>query len=259
MSVSNVQSFPIAPFQEVEGPAAAPALLVCDHASALIPPELGDLGLTAENLRAHVAWDIGAARVTRLLAAHLQCPAVLAGVSRLVVDCNRPPEDASWAPALTCQVAVPGNVDLSPAERAHRAQAWYHPYHRQIALRLDLARSAGAVPALVSIHSFTPCMVGTARPWHVGVLWNQDGRLAVPLIAALSAVPGLCVGDNQPYSGRELNHTQDIHAGAAGLPHVSVEIRQDQLGDEAGCARWADVLAQALAPLLPAAFSQAAD
>lgn len=259
MSASTVVSLPIAAFSVVDGPAAAPALLVCDHASALVPPELGDLGLAPAALGAHIAWDIGAARVTRLLAARLNCPAVLAGVSRLVVDCNRRSDDPSWMPAITCGVAVPGNAGLDDAARMRRADAWYHPYHHEIGRRLDLARAAGAMPALISLHSFTPCLGAAPRPWHVGVLWNQDGRLAQPLMAALAQLPGVCVGDNQPYSGREINHTQDFHAGRSGLPHVSLEIRQDLLADETGCRRWADVLADHLAPLLPAAYALAAD
>ena len=238
------------PFEPIDATADTAVLVVCDHASAAVPARLGDLGLDAETRRAHVAWDIGAARVSRLLAGHLGCGAVLAGISRLVIDCNRQPGAPSSIPARTCGVEVPGNRDLADAEAEARAEAWFWPYHREIATRLGRMLRHGAVQAMVAVHSFTPCMDGFRRPWQVGVLWNRDGRMALPVIDALRQQPGLCVGDNQPYSGREINYTLDTHAGAAGLPHVSFEIRQDLLADDDGCRRWAALLAQVLAPVL---------
>ena len=239
-----------APFECVDGDEGVGVLVVCDHASAALPARLGDLGLDGATRRSHVAWDIGAAEVARGLAARLGCPAVLAGISRLVVDCNRAPGESGWMPAVTCGVRVPGNVGLAAAEAEWRAAAWYRPYHAELAAALDRQRRRGVVPAVVSVHSFTPSLAGAARPWHVGVLWNRDPRLARPLIAGLSACSSLVVGDNQPYSAREINHTLDSHAGAAGLPHVSVEIRQDLLADSAGTSHWALALAELLAPLL---------
>ena len=239
-----------APFHTIDGSARSSVLLVCDHASALVPGGYGDLGLDARTLAAHVAWDIGAAQVTRHLARILECDAVLAGVSRLVIDCNRQPGDPSSIPACTCTVAVPGNARLSEAEAEARAERWFWPYHQQIGTVLGRLFRKGTVPAMVSIHSFTPQMGDFRRPWDVGVLWNRDGRMALPILDSLGRLSGLCVGDNQPYSGREINYTLDTHAGAAGLPHVSFEIRQDLLGDDQGCQRWAAILAQVLVPVL---------
>ncbi|MDQ2697056.1 MAG: N-formylglutamate amidohydrolase, partial [Pseudomonadota bacterium] len=108
----------------------------------------------------------------------------------------------------------------------------------------------GPPPALVAMHSFTPVMQGFQRPWHVGVLWNHDPRMAAPLLRRLRADPALCVGDNEPYSGRNFGYTMNTHAGAAGLPHVELEIRQDQLLDAAGCERWAALIGDALAEVL---------
>jgi predicted N-formylglutamate amidohydrolase len=234
----------------IPGGDGANTLVVCDHASCHVPEPLEGLGLAPEQLRAHVAWDIGAAEVARRLAARLGCPAVLAGVSRLVIDCNRQPGDPSSIPAVSCGVAVPGNAAVDDAEAERRAEAWFWPYHREIARHLALMWRQGPPPAVVAVHSFTPRLNGAARPWHVGVLWNRDPRLAIPVLRALAERPDLVVGDNQPYSGREINYTLDTHAGAAGLPHVSFEIRQDLLDGPAAIERWAILLAETLAPLL---------
>jgi len=238
------------PYERVTGADNAGLLIVCDHASLVIPAAYGDIGLSAEQRIAHIAWDIGAAELTRSLAARLNCPAILAGVSRLVIDCNRQPGDPASIPAETCGVPVPGNRTVDDAEADHRAERWFWPYHHAIATTLGHLWRQGTAPALVSVHSFTPQLHGQARPWHIGVLWNRDSRMARPIIEGLAARDGLVVGDNQPYSGREINYTQDTHAGAAGLPHVSFELRQDLLADSAGIEHWADMLANALNPLL---------
>lgn len=234
-------------FHVVDGRAESRVLVVCDHASAAIPPSLADLGLESAARSSHVAWDIGAARVTALLAGRLGCPAVLSGVSRLVIDCNRQPGDPSSIPPFTCGVRVPGNESVDEAEADSRARDWFWPYHTEIGNRIAHLWRHAAAPAVVAVHSFTPCIDGQCpRPWDVGVLWNRDPRMAVPVLAGLRARGDLMVGDNQPYSGREINYTLDTHAGAAGLPNVSFEIRQDLVADEAGCLRWAGILAEAL-------------
>lgn len=241
-----------APFERLDGGDGADTLVICDHASPLIPSHYAELGLAEAVHHAHVAWDIGAAEVTRGLARRLGCPAVLAGVSRLVIDCNRQPGDPSSIPIASCGVPVPGNAAIDDAEADIRAERWFWPYHREIGTVLSHLFRRGTVPAMVSVHSFTPCLGAgaAARPWHVGVLSNRDLRMAEPALQALQARPELVVGDNQPYSAREINYTLDTHAGAAGLPHVSFEIRQDLLADAESCARWADLLAQVLGPIL---------
>jgi predicted N-formylglutamate amidohydrolase len=189
--------------------------------------------------------------VTRRLAHGLDARAVLAGYSRLVIDCNRDLQDPSSIPTASDGVPVPGNRELSPAARAARIDCCFVPYHTAIAVRLDAMLAAGAVPALLSIHSFTPVMNGEARPWHVGVLWDDDPRIAVPLLAALSADPALVVGDNQPYSAREpAGYTMRHHALRRGIPHVALELRQDVVAAAAGAEAWATRLAAALKPIL---------
>ncbi len=226
-------------------------LLTCDHASCAVPRALDRLGLPEAGLRQHIGWDIGAAVVARLLARALDAPGVFTGYSRLVIDCNRDPGDPTSIPAISDGVDVPGNRDLSPEARAARRAACFDPYHAAIAARLDALLAAGIVPALLSIHSFTPAMNGIARPWHVGILWDRDARIPVPLLAALRAEHGIIVGDNEPYSAREpAGYTVRHHAVARGLPHVAIELRQDLIASDDGAAAWAARLAAALRPIL---------
>jgi predicted N-formylglutamate amidohydrolase len=239
------------PVESCRGDGRAPVLLTCDHASRAVPQALGGLGLPPRAIDEHIGWDIGAAMVTRDLAPMLDAPALLSGYSRLVVDCNRDPDDPSSIPEVSDGIAVPGNRALAPAARAARLQACFAPYHAAIASRLAAMLAAGVAPVLLSIHSFTPEMNGVARPWHVGVLWDKDPRIAVPLLAALRADPNLVVGDNEPYSAREpAGYTVRHHAAAQGLPHVAVELRQDLIATAAGAADFAARLAAALRPML---------
>jgi predicted N-formylglutamate amidohydrolase len=189
---------------------------------------------------------------------------VLAVYSRLAVDLNRDLRDGSAYPALSGGVLVPANLGLSAAAKAARARALYEPYHWAVRDALDraggrgapapasfAAASAAGAPVLVAVHSFTPTMHGLGRPWHVGVLWDKDPRLAVPLLAALRAQQGVVAGDNEPYSGRHpADYTIDHHAEPRGIAHASIEIRQDLIRDEAGQREWAERLAAALCPVL---------
>jgi len=240
-----------APVEAIRAQGRAPLLITCDHASPALPHVLGDLGVPPAQLREHIGWDIGAAEVTRRLAARLDAPALLTGFSRLVVDCNRRLDDPSSIPVASDGVPVPGNGNLPQADRTARIEALFHPYHRAIAAKLNAFFAAGTVPAVVSIHSFTPVMNGKARPWHVGILWDKDPRIAVPLLAALRAEPGLVVGDNEPYTAREpVGYTMREHGVARGFPHAAIELRQDLVADGEGATAWAERLALALGPIV---------
>ncbi len=231
--------------------AAAPVLLTCDHASNVVPRSLAGLGLAPEALEQHIGWDIGAASLTRRLACALRAPAILSGYSRLVIDCNRDPGDPSSIPEASDGIPVPGNRQLAPEARAARRRTCFEPYHQAIAARLEALLAAGNVPVLLSIHSFTPVMNGVVRPWQVGILWDKDPRLPLPLLAALRADPSLVVGDNEPYSAREpAGYTLRHHAVARGLPHLAIELRQDLIAAPEGAASWTARLAAALSPIL---------
>jgi predicted N-formylglutamate amidohydrolase len=222
-------------------------LLVCDHAGKAVPAALHGLGVPEAELDRHIGWDIGAARVTEGLVTRLNAQAVLSVYSRLVVDCNRWPDSPTLMPTVSDGTPVPANHDLTEAARALRMEALYQPYHAAIAARCAAIQARGQVPVLVSIHSFTPRMNGFKRPWQVGVLWNRDGRMALPMLEALRAEGDLTVGDNEPYSARTGTDFTIIHHGEdAGLPVLMLEIRQDLIADAAGADAWADRLARLL-------------
>lgn len=236
----------------VENPAGrAPLLILADHARPTIPERLGDLGVCAAGRSRHIAYDIGIEGVARTLAEQLDAPLVLAGFSRLVVDLNRRPGDEDCMPPVSDGTPVPGNRDLSPAARAARITEIHSPYHARIAGLLDGMRGGGAVPVVISMHSFTPVFAGFVRPWHIGVLWNRDQRLAAPVLEALRRAGDLCVGDNQPYSGRDGHgYTLPRHAEASGLPHLLFEIRQDLIDHPGRQHGWGQRLAGLLRPIL---------
>jgi predicted N-formylglutamate amidohydrolase len=221
-------------------------LFLCDHASNAVPPELDFLGLTEADFARHIAYDIGAAALTQRLADLWDAPAVLACWSRLVVDLNRGGDDPTVVMKLSDGRIIPGNRDLDRAGVEDRIQRFHAPYHAAIAALIRDAAPTGIVPILVSVHSFTPLWRGETRPWHTGVLWDRDGRLALPLLERLRREPDIMVGDNEPYSGELENDTLYRHGTMNGLPHVLIEVRQDLIADETGVERWAHRLKQVL-------------
>ena len=230
---------------------AAPILFVCDHAGRAIPTALGRLGLDETALARHIAWDIGVAELTRALARRFDAPAALSAYSRLVIDCNRRLDHPTSIPPVSDNVAVPANQALTPAARQARAEACFFPYHRAIESLLDRFAERGVAPVFLSIHSFTPVFQGFERPWHVGVLWDKDPRLPLPLMAALREEPGLTVGDNEPYTGRNKHgYSIPMHAERRGLAHALLEIRQDLIDTRHGVAEWADRLERAFRRVL---------
>ncbi len=225
-------------------PGTADLLLIADHASADVPPGL-DLGVPAALMADHIAVDIGTDALTRRLARALSARAIIANVSRLVVDVNRDADDPGAVPASSDGHIIPGNWDLPTAERELRIAAIHTPYHSAIEAELAAHRPA----LIISVHSFTPCLSSRpdeARPWPVGILYNQDDRAARLGLLALAA-RGLHVGDNQPYSGRTLNYTMDRHAEANRIPYLGIEVRNDGLRTREGVARWTHILADCIA------------
>jgi predicted N-formylglutamate amidohydrolase len=238
------------PFRVVNPKGRARLLIVCDHASRRIPHTLGDLGLDDLALKRHIASDIGAGGVAEFLAARLDAPAVLAGYSRLVVDCNRGLKDPTSILAVSDGEFIPGNQGLNEEQKAARARYFFHPYHDAIRRRIESFERRGMVPAFVAIHSFTPIFQNIRRPWQIGILWDQDPRIPVPLIKALRR-QGVAVGDNAPYSGKApADHTIDHHAEGGRLPHVSIEVRQDLIDTPEGISHWAGLLGDALETIL---------
>ncbi len=234
-----------------EGARKGPELLIlCDHARNTLPAGHGSLGLTPDHLARHIAYDIGAEGVCRVLADAFGAPGLLAAYSRLLIDPNRGHDDPTLIMRYSDGAVIPGNRSLSDAERAHRLNAFHAPYHDAISAHLDARVAAGATPVLISVHSFTPVWRGQPRPWEIGILWDRDDRIAAPLIAHLRAQPDLTVGDNEPYVGRLEGDCMNRHGTKRGLPHVLIEVRQDLIADAAGQERWGRRLADALEAVL---------
>ena len=244
---SVADDFP--PFALVDGDPETGLVVVCDHADNRLPPEYGDLGLPAAEFRRHIAYDPGAAAVARGLARRLGAPAVLSTFSRLLIDPNRGEDDPTLIMRLSDGAVVPGNAAVDAMEKARRTARFHAPYHAAIDAAIDRALAMGTPPVVISIHSFTPVWRGRLRPWHAGVLWDRDPRIALPLIAALRAEGDLTVGDNEPYSGALANDCMYRHASRRGLAHGLVEIRQDLIGDAPGADAWAGRLARIVAGL----------
>lgn len=236
-----------APVTVLRPQGTSPFLLTADHAGRLIPQRLGTLGLPEAERQRHIAWDIGIAGTTRLLADQLDAVAILQTYSRLVIDCNRAPHVASAIPVVSELTEIPGNRDLSAAEIAARQAEIFEPYHRRIAAILDDRAGEGRPTILIAMHSFTPVFKGVARAVEIGLLYNRDPRLARALMDLLRAEGDLVVGDNQPYHvSDETDYGIPVHGERRGLPHVEIEIRQDLIAEEAGQRAWADRLTRLL-------------
>jgi len=238
-----------APFEIINRDGTAPLLLVCDHASRVVPERLGRLGLDDAVFERHIAYDIGAAQVSRHLSEHLDAPLVLAGFSRLVIDLNRPLGHPDSIVEESDDTPVPGNQGLNETAKRQRIRELFEPYHDAVNRALARIWERGKPPAIFSVHSFSPGYGEKPRPWDIGVLWNRDPRIAVPLMEKLEA-RGLNVGDNEPYSGQHLAYTIDMHGGSAGLANCVVEINQDQVRDAAGIGRWSTMLEEIMPEIL---------
>lgn len=222
----------------------SPFVLLCDHASNFIPPSFGALGLPKEDLAKHIAWDPGAAGVARHMSDLLDATLIESGVSRLVIDCNRPLDapDLIWTISETTM--IPGNQNLSAAEREERIALAYEPFHAAIDEIVATRLSQGRETRLVSVHSFTPVYKGKARPWQIGILHDDDIRLATPLLVELKRDGNLVVGENEPYSPADrVYFTLERHGRAHNLACVMIEIRNDEIADTANQKRWAERLA----------------
>ncbi len=231
----------------------SPFFLTCDHASNRVPRKLGDLGLSEADRQRHIAWDIGIAAVSRDLSEQLDATLVLQNYSRLVVDCNRTPNVTDSVPVISEGTRIPGNQDLGSGQRFARIHENLDPYQDRIADLLDDRDDAGRPSVLIAMHSFTPVFLGQQRPWHIGILYNRDARLAHAKMALLAEDTSLVVGDNQPYAvSDETDYTIPVHGEQRGILHVEIEIRQDLIAEPPGQAKWAERLAD----LLPRALDR---
>ncbi len=236
----------------IESPRPSSFLLVCDHASAALPDEFGANPISPENSERHISHDIGAAEVTRRVAAALPAHAFLAKFSRLVVDLNRDVDCHDVIPETSDGTVLPFNQNLSQAEHTIRLLHYHLPYHlalRHVVQTYLLHQQQHALAILV--HSFTPCLscVQNPRPWHIGLLWRDDEATAKALKRWLEANTDFVIGDNEPYTAfSEASYTMCKHFGRA-ISHIAIEIRQDLIADTQGQKKMADVLACAFTAL----------
>ena len=240
------------PFELVNAGGKAPCLIVCDHASHVIPESLGTLGIERDHLTEHIAWDIGAAVIARRMAELFDAPAVLAGFSRLVVDCNRYLDDPAAFVQISDTVAVPGNIAMTDTERAQRVAKVYKPYHNAIDDVLERFEDDDVVPAVIAVHTMTQQMRGRARRSQAfTVCWARDDRLAQPVLQRLGSMGTFEVGDNVPY-GMDLgeDYTVPEHAMRRGLPYLQFEIRQDLVVSAENARAWADLIHEVSADLV---------
>jgi predicted N-formylglutamate amidohydrolase len=245
----------LAPVERIDGSLEAGVIVICDHASNALPPAYDRLGLPPGALNRHIAYDIGAARLTRRLAHLLGAPAVLSTYSRLLIDPNRGADDPTLVMRFSDGAIVPGNARIDEAEIERRRDFYWRPYRAACAEAVEAMSATGRAPAVVSLHSFTPFWRGRPRPWKTGVLWDKDPRLPQPLLAALKLEPDLqpaeeLVGDNEPYDGALAGDTIDDIATARGLANALIEVRQDLISTRKDAEGWADRLARLIKPIL---------
>ena len=231
------------PFRLYRSDGRSPFLLTCDHAGRAVPKALGDLGVPAAEWDRHIAWDIGAAGMARAMAEALDAWLICQTYSRLVIDCNRPLDAPGSIVSVSERTAIPGNRDLALEAIAARRNEIFEPYHQRTVQELDRRAAAGHPTILVTVHSFTPVFMDTARAWDLGVLYQRDARLARPLLEVMRA-DGWCVGDNQPYAASDAtDYAIPVHGEQRGLPHVELEVRQDLIADADGQRLWGGRLA----------------
>jgi predicted N-formylglutamate amidohydrolase len=234
-------------FQEAQVEGRSDFVLVVDHASARIPRRLANLGLPDQELKRHIAWDIGALSVAQRVGQAIDAPLVAQNYSRLVIDCNRDPKVATSIPRISELREIPGNIGLSVPEIAARQFEIFDPYHRRISELLDRRQASGRRVILVAQHTMTDIYKGDRRHMHAAVLYNRDRRFAGVVLEMLRRERHLVIADNEPYFvSDETDYTIPHHAEARSLLHVEIEIRQDLVSDETGQAEWAARIARVL-------------
>ncbi len=241
------------PFEIVNAKGQAPMVITCDHASNAVPPDIGAWGVSNDDMQRHIAWDIGAAAISRHLSKALDAPAILCGTSRLVIDCNRQPDDPTRIPVVSDGTAITANEGLTQEQRVHRISAYSDPYHKACREILSARCDAGRRPLVLAVHSMTERMRGKFRPWEIALSSNENRRATDPALAVLRKLDGVVVGDNEPY---DMNIVEDYstpeHALSRGLDYLQVEFRQDMVATPEGQKRFAEIFIPAIAAAIVA-------
>lgn len=222
-------------------------LILCDHASNHVPASLKGLGVSDADRQKHIAWDPGTAYIGRLLADRFSSPAVICGVSRLVIDCNRRLTNPTLVPPESDGITIPANQNLSQEEIGARIEKYYLPYHYRVVAALERFALRGVRPIILSIHSFTPTMRGQARPWSISISHTPDNGLSKGVLDVLKRDGGYLAGDDEPYGAEaDIDYTIFAHAFHLGLKHVQVEFRQDLVGTDDGAKHWGTLFGDAV-------------
>lgn len=225
---------------------ASQYVLLCEHASRVIPQEYNGLGLSAHDLSRHIAWDIGALKVAEALSQALDAPLIVAGYSRLLIDLNRPIGSHTSIPEMSETTEIPGNLNLTVEERARRVSLYFDPYQAAVRQVLDARRVAGRDTTIIGVHSFTPVFKSVSRPWHAGILYRKSHSFGHALAEGLGG-PAQAIAENEPYQIEDdSDYTVPVHGEARGLDAVLVEIRQDLITEDIGALSWARRLSTAL-------------
>ncbi|TCU25478.1 putative N-formylglutamate amidohydrolase [Rhizobium azibense] len=221
----------------------SPLLVICEHASRALPEQLGDLGLSEEALNSHIAWDPGALAVARAISTALDATLVFQRFSRLIYDCNRPPESPGAMPETSEIYAIPGNRNLSAKERQARTEALYRPFHDAVRDLIKDRQARGQETVIVTVHSFTPVYNGKERAVELGILHDADSRLADRMLAAAADAPLYKTERNEPYGPEDgVTHTLILHGLSNGLRNVMIEVRNDLISEDVGQGVMADYL-----------------
>ncbi|WDI31316.1 N-formylglutamate amidohydrolase [Hyphococcus flavus] len=220
----------------------------CDHASNAISYHLNALGLPEDLLDTHIAWDIGAGALSKALAKKLSATQFQCEFSRLIIDPNRAPSASDIIPASSDHIPIPGNREITEASRAARLKDFHEPYHAALGDGLDQITKRCNTPFVISVHSFTERLMGAEerRPWKIGLLWRDDEESARAMMRQLKADTGWSIGDNEPYDARVFNYSIDRHVSPRNLPHLTMEIRQDLIGDSRGVQEIAAIIEHAV-------------
>ncbi|WP_310621206.1 N-formylglutamate amidohydrolase [Flexibacterium corallicola] len=235
--------------QNLEG--SSSFVLICEHASKFIPAEFKGLGLESEARVSHVAWDPGALAVAQHMSWLLDAPLIAQEVSRLVYDCNRPPHDPTAMPEKSEIYQIPGNATLSEAQRAERVTRFYEPFRHRLASLICERGECEKPPVLLTIHSYTPIYNGKSRAVEVGILHDDDTRLADALLSCLQGC-SFNVQRNAPYGPEDgVTHTLKEHGLKNGLLNVMVELRNDLIATPEQQGQMAELLSKALHKALP--------
>jgi predicted N-formylglutamate amidohydrolase len=229
----------------VNADGTAPFVLVCEHASNYLPTRYRGLGLPEHELSRHIAWDIGAAELTRHLATRLDAIAFLAGASRLLVDCNRPLDSPTLIPEIS-EIPIPGNRNIDDAERQDRIRTWFEPLHAAIAHCLDERTTRRQPTAVIGVHSFTPVLGGVYLPMHAGILFGASSAFGRAVLSDLRQETHLTLAENAPYKIDNDDWTIPHHADSRCLPGLLLEIRHDGLESTGDVGWWADSVSRAL-------------